>query len=113
MLSYYTSQNLKFSYQYNNAWIFENSFAHTLNINTWYHIAVTRQGTQLKCFVDGNQVGSTITDSTNIISTEPFNIGRGYGGTVTTNSYIQDVRITKGLARYTANFTPPTEPLKG
>ena len=113
MLSYYTSQNLKFSYQYNNAWIFENSFAHTLNINTWYHIAVTRQGTQLKCFVDGNQVGSTITDSTNLISTEPFNIGRGYGGTVTTNSYIQDVRITKGLARYTANFTPPAAPLKG
>jgi len=113
MLSYYTSQNLRFNYQYNNAWIFEPSFAHTLNINTWYHIAVTRQGTQLKCFVDGNQVGSTITDSTNIISTEPFNIGRGYGGTVTTNSYIQDVRITKGLARYTANFTPPTGSLKG
>ncbi|MDA8882959.1 LamG domain-containing protein [bacterium] len=113
MLSYYTSQQLRFSYQYNNAWIFENSFAHALNINTWYHIAVTRQGTQLKCFVDGNQVGSTITDSTNLISTEPFNIGRGYGGTVTTNSYIQDVRITKGLARYTANFTPPAEPLKG
>ena len=113
MLSYYTSQNLKFSYQYNNSWIFENSFAQTLNINTWYHIAVTRQGTQLKCFVDGNQVGSTITDSTNLISTEPFNIGRGYGGVKYANSYIQDVRITKGLARYTANFTPPIESLKG
>ena len=113
MLSYYTSQHLKFNYQYNNTWIFENSFAQTLNINTWYHIAVTRQGTQLKCFLDGNQVGSTITDSTNIISTEPFNIARGYGGVVYTTGYIQDVRITKGLARYTANFTPPTEPLKG
>ena len=112
MLSYYTSQNLRFSYQYNNAWIFENSFANALNINTWYHIAVTRQGNQLKCFVDGNQVGSTITDSTNLISTEPFNVGRGYGGTITTNSYIQDVRITKGLARYTANFTPPTDPVE-
>ncbi len=113
MLSYYTDQNLKFNYQYNNSWIFEPSFAQTININTWYHIAVTRQGTQLKCFVDGNQVGSTITDSTNIISTEPFNIGRGYGGVKYTTGYIQDVRITKGLARYTANFTPPAERLKG
>ena len=113
MLSYYTSQFLKFNYQYNNTWVFENSFAQTLNIDTWYHIAVTRQGTQLKCFVDGNQAGSTITNSTNLISTEPLNIGRGYGGGVATNSYIQDVRITKGLARYTSNFTPPTAEFEG
>ena len=75
---------------------------------------MTRQGNQLKCFADGIQVGSTVTNSTNIISTEPLTIGTG--ATVTSQyvtGYMQDIRVTKGLARYTANFTPPTAELEG
>ena len=105
---------LKFGYQYNNAFVHDINFSKTLNADTWYHIALTRQGNQLKCFADGIQVGSTVTNSTNIISTEPLTIGTG--ATVTSQyvtGYMQDIRVTKGLARYTANFTPPTAELEG
>ena len=100
---------LRFGYQYNNAFPVDITFSKTLNVNTWYHIAITRQGNQLKCFADGIQVGSTTTNSTNLISTEPLNIGTGSGISTYVTGYMQDVRVTKGLARYTANFTPPTE----
>jgi len=103
---------LKFGYQYNNTFVHDISFSKTLNADTWYHIALTRQGNQLKYFVDGIQVGSTVTNSTNIVSTEPLTIGTG--ATVTSQyvtGYMSDVRVVKGTAVYTSNFTPPTEPL--
>jgi hypothetical protein len=84
-----------------------------LSTSTWLHIAVCRSGTSTRMFVNGTQAGSTYTDSNNYINSSgrPF-IG-GNSSTVGANSlngYIDDLRITKGYARYTANFTPPTAP---
>jgi hypothetical protein len=81
-----------------------------ISTNTWYHVAVSRSGTSTKMFIDGTQSGSTYTDSTNYLN--PVNRpliganGTNLGSSV--NGYIQDLRVTKGYARYTANFTPPT-----
>jgi hypothetical protein len=82
--------------------------AATLNDGSWHHVAVTRSGSSFKVFVDGTQVGSTGTYSGSISSTaRPLKLG--YNGTAEyLNGYLDDVRITKGYARYTANFTPPT-----
>ena len=83
----------------------------TLSANTWYHLAVTRSGTSTKLFLDGNQVGSTYTDSTNYSSgtSRPLIGGSGYHvTTLSTNGYIDDVRVTKGIARYTTTFNIPT-----
>jgi len=82
-----------------------------LTTGVWYHIAVARSGSSTKLFIDGTQAGSTFTDSTSlsvganrpIIGTNGANVG-----TLPLNGYIDDLRITKGIARYTANFTPPT-----
>jgi len=78
--------------------------------NTWFHIAVCRDGADLRLFVDGTQSGSTY----NISTTTLFN-GSGIvtiGDDANSNpgfyGQIDDVRITKAVARYTANFTPPT-----
>lgn len=84
----------------------------TLSANTWYHIAVARSGTSTKMFIDGTQTGSTYSDTYNYVRDSlarsaywgnyAGNLGGDYIG------YMQNMRITKGLARYTANFTPPT-----
>ena len=74
----------------------------------FYHIAVSRSGTDLRVFFDGTQLGSTVTDSTNITgSTDVLELAglAGSGGLV---GNLGAVRITKGVARYTENFTAPT-----
>lgn len=78
--------------------------------NTWVHIAVSRSGTSTKMFVGGTQAGSTYTDSNNYIQ-NPIYIGARWDATASVNGYIDDLRITKGVARYTANFTPPAQSL--
>jgi hypothetical protein len=78
--------------------------------NTWYHYAICRSGTNTRAFLNGVQQGSTWTsDTTNYIigANAPF-----FGGNTPNLSinggkcYFDDIRITTGVARYTANFTP-------
>jgi len=83
-----------------------------ITTNTWYHIAVTRSGSTNRLFIDGTQVASA-TDSTNLTNTNRLCIGEQLS-TLTNDfsGYIDDLRITKGYARYTANFTAPTAKFK-
>jgi len=82
-----------------------------VSANTWYHLAVSRSGTSTRMFIDGTQTGSTYTDSTTYLNSSgrPW-IGLNAFNTTTQglSGYIDDFRVTKGFARYTANFTPPT-----
>ena len=80
----------------------------TITNGSWHHVAHCRSGTNHRIFVDGTQVGSTTTDSTNYnISSTLLAIGESssYGSY---NGRFDDIRITKGVARYTSNFTAPT-----
>jgi hypothetical protein len=83
----------------------------TLSAATWYHIAVSRSGSSTKLFVNGTQSGSTYSDSNNYIQTRV--VFCVYPGNLTSyfNGYLDDIRITKGVARYTSNFTPPSAQL--
>ena len=85
----------------------------TLSTGVWYHIAVSRSSGSTKMFLNGTQIGSTYADTNaylNSGTTRPFIGGSSYtAGTLTVNGYIDDLRVTKGVARYTANFTPPTQ----
>ena len=80
------------------------------SLNTWYHCAVTRDSSNnLRIFVDGTQVGSTDASVTaSINGATSLLIGTNQSTPLPLTGYIQDLRITKGYARYTANFTPPT-----
>jgi hypothetical protein len=72
---------------------------------TWYHVAVTRSGSTFRLFVNGT-VEDTETSSASLDGNvlKAINIGRsGYSDSYM-NGFIDDLRITKGVARY------PTEP---
>ncbi len=75
--------------------------------STWTHVAVCRSGTSTKMFINGSQIGSTATDN-NVYISSVLTIGARYDNTENLNGFIDDLRITKGIARYTQNFTPPT-----
>jgi hypothetical protein len=88
-----------------------------LSLNTWYHVALTRNGNNWYLFIDGVQVGGTQSNS-NVPTTnaEPFDIGRSatysggnwyYPGRHTFSGYIDDFQISN-FAKYTAGFTPLT-----
>jgi len=84
----------------------------TIASNTWYHIAVSRAGSSIKIFLNGSQIGTTYTSSYNCTSSaQDLAIGINLDADRTPlDGYIDDLRITKGVARYTSNFTPPTAP---
>ena len=86
-------------------------------IGQWYHIAAVRSGTNKYLFIDGTlQSGFPINIGTGELtgeSTGTVKIGTRLDLSTDFNGYMQDVRITKGLARYTSNFTPPTTELEG
>ena len=85
--------------------------ATAINLNQWTHIAVTRSGTSLKVFTNGTQNGSTVTNSTNITDNVQYLIGAYVTPSNYLTGYMSNVRIVKGTAVYTANFTPSTTPL--
>ncbi len=76
--------------------------------STWTHIAVCRSGSTIRLFVGGTQQASaTNTASFTVASGYPL-IGSDSSSGGFFNGYLDDLRVTKGYARYTANFTPPT-----
>lgn len=82
--------------------------------DTWYHVAVCRSGNTLRFFVDGVQLGADKTLSVGITNVStPTTIGRiafsGYEYYLT--GYLQDLRVTKAVARYTTNFPLSGGPL--
>ena len=83
----------------------------TVTLTQWVHVALSRSSSSTKLFLNGVQTGSTYTDTNNYIDS-PVRVGGANDGSsvASTNGYIDDLRITKGVARYTANFTPPTAP---
>jgi hypothetical protein len=84
--------------------------ASNVSLNSWTHIAVSRSGTSLRVFLNGSQSGSTITNSTNFGNQKCF-IGINVNLTNAITGYLSNVRLVKGSAVYTANFTPSTAPL--
>ena len=83
----------------------------TITNGQWTHIAVARSGSTTKIFIDGIQ-GASVSDGSNYSQTTSLNIGRDAFSPALQflNGFIDEFRITKGVARYAANFTPPTAP---
>ncbi len=85
----------------------------TLAAGTWNHVALVRSGTTYRAYVNG--VGGTATTIGTINSTGAttyFTVGKDRVNGLPFVGQIDEVRLTNGVARYTANFTVPTTPFE-
>jgi len=98
-IGFFVAGNGTITYSTNNA----------ISSTTWTYVALVRSGSTNTLYVNGSSVASNTTTPT--WGTPAISVGRLYNDNtgVTFNGYIDDLRITRGFARYTANFTPPTE----
>jgi hypothetical protein len=80
----------------------------------WHHLALARAGGYTRMFYDGVQSGGTLTDGSNypqVVNRGPMFGVSGYDAVSSPYAgWMDEIRISKGIARYTANFTPPTAP---
>lgn len=87
-------------------------------VNTWYHIALVRAAGELLLFVNGQQFGLPIADSSTYFSgsnqtfavgLEVTGTGSGSGNVANTGFFgrMDETRFTNGVGRYTGPFTPP------
>ncbi len=89
------------------------SFSRTISftLNVWYHVALVRNGTEYKMYVDGTLLSTSYTSAlafTNISSA--LFIGTWYTGAGQYwDGRMDELRISKGIARWTADFTVPSE----
>jgi hypothetical protein len=74
--------------------------------NTWYHFALVRSSGTTKLYINGTGIITVSSDTTDYTCSNIV-VGGYYSTAYLLNGYIDDLRITKGYARYTANFTPP------
>ena len=77
--------------------------------DTWYHVAFIRSGTVTKFFINGTQLGLDGSNSADVTYATPMGIGANSDGTRPLNGWLDEFRISKGIARWTSNFTPPTQ----
>jgi hypothetical protein len=80
------------------------SFPHSFNLNQWYYIAVSRSSNTIRAYVNGEQIGSSITNSDGFTPTNSRAISIGRNALEATykfnlNGFLDDLRITKGSAR--------------
>ncbi len=88
--------------------------ATSISNTTWTHFAITRSSGTIRLFINGTLDANTASYSSGINAAATPAIGGGRSGGTSAisgyyfNGYIDDLRITKGYARYTASFTAPT-----
>ena len=78
-----------------------------ISTGQWYHVALVRNGTTFTGYLDGVS-GSSTTSSASLATNSTNGAFFGTQGSSNYDGYLDDIRITKGVARYTSNFTPPT-----
>lgn len=106
------SQNKVFFYMHSIAATAVITTEYVFNLSGWHHVALVRQGTTFKIYFDGVEkgVGTSSASTENGSFTGPYTIGSDQtGNDLPLHGYIDELRITKGVARYTANFTPQTQ----
>lgn len=85
----------------------------TIPVSQWVHAAVVRDSSTLRFFINGSASGTASITGTLAATTSVVSVGNDGDNTPIGQRFvgrIDELRITKGVARYTATFTPPTSP---
>lgn len=79
--------------------------------NIWVHRAITRKGDVFSSFEDGNLISTATSSKTiDLASVTKIRLGvRALGTPSYFMGHIDELRISKGIARWSTNFTPPTK----
>jgi hypothetical protein len=94
-----------------NRWLITEQISGPFTLNAWHHVALARDSGTLRCFIDGVQVGGDQVDAGDFPNVDTNGITLGGDESAfgfVQNCYIQEARVTAGVARYVSNFTPPT-----
>ena len=113
IVAYFATGGIRFGYQASSAWVADALLGITPTLNIWNHIAIVRNGSTITGYLNGVAGTTPITTSATLTSNlyGPY-IGSGAGNqTNKLGGYVSNLRIVKGVAVYTGNFTPPTAPL--
>lgn len=78
----------------------------------WHHVAIVRFASTFYTFFDGSQVSTWASSLSIINTTNPLLIGSEADG-YSFNGWLDEIRITKGKARWITNFTPPSSQYGG
>lgn len=91
---------------------FTQSTGITLTVNQWHHLAFSRSGANIRCYLNGAHTATITAYNLFNSTTRQFFIGiQGDLQTITSlHGYIDELRVTKGVARYPGNFAVPTAP---
>ena len=81
-----------------------------IDVGKWYHVAISCNSGTATMYVDGQSVGSGSVGTIPTTS-DPLYIGHNNQSGNELDGFISNLRIVKGTALYTSNFTPPTAPL--
>ena len=82
----------------------------SLSVRTWHHVALVKNGSTTKFYLDGTATGtSDSSDSRTYLANGDTHIGERYNSAQYFLGYLDEFRITKGVARYTSDFTAPTK----
>jgi Concanavalin A-like lectin/glucanases superfamily len=93
------------------------SFTSTTGVATgsWHHVVATRQSGTVRMFIDGVSAMTPVTGNADNAGSSGLSIGSNAFRATATDTYfagyISNLRIVNGTALYTANFTPPVQPL--
>ena len=82
-----------------------------VSLNTWNHFAAVRNGGTTSLYLNGN-LSTSASDGHNYNGSTSLNIGRYGGDSNYFSGYISNLRLLKGTALYTSNFTPPVHELE-
>lgn len=79
----------------------------TSTTGVWYHLAAVRDGTTFRFFKDGAANGTATLSGALFAAAFSVSFGATNNAVVPLNGWLDDIRVTKGVARYTGAFTPP------